>query len=679
MPRSRKRHHSRSRSKTRSRSHSPPERVPDKIKKPISNEKDGKRRRLDEAVDSPLQKRSVSENLKARFWSLAGADDLPTMLGLTSLTKHIFSSSDLDTIQRVEDVQEPATTSSEEPEASSRNLTQNDNEKAMEVDTSVEVVGNDKEGKSISESDIVDDKKDKLMSTPKKGLTPRQLEKLLESEKKKQQKIREREEREKQKQDEKAKILAEKQKLKEQKEAERQKILEEKQKQLELKQKEKEQKEEQKRKEREEKEEQKKREREEKELKRKEKEELEKKIEEKNKEKQQKSVALFVNFFKKSEPEGKENKSETTNYSNFMPFAVKSDMRLPPARRNPLSIEDKHKLDLALENKTENILYLQELKNGKICIGKSTKTWPYEDSTDEVMIVEEDKALGEKICDTTSEVRKMKAKFLHFVENRRPAYFGTWRKNSKFIKPRKPFEQDTEYFNYEEDSDDDWEEEEQGESLDISGDEEEKDTENDENDYEIDNDLFVPHGHLSDDEIDDEEGARLSPESLKQKLKLLKDEFDVDIKSKTHKLKPRSVGAVWMNKQGDNIDGPIYRYLSPFLDIFDEAKRIIKRSEIFASPTEKKKVKLSELPAEHIPHFLKIIHGNVNKKIKVVEEFLTFMTNSGHNVDVSKACLTRFIKKSAQYKRGAADGPMKNKFGWFVKDDVKEKYNVNLD
>lgn len=37
----------------------------------------------------------------------------------------------------------------------------------------------------------------------------------------------------------------------------------------------------------------------------------------------------------------------------------------------------------------------------------------------------------------------MKAKFLHFHQNYRPAYYGTWRKSSKYIKPRKPLAQDT--------------------------------------------------------------------------------------------------------------------------------------------------------------------------------------------------------------------------------------------
>jgi chromatin assembly factor 1 subunit A len=52
-------------------------------------------------------------------------------------------------------------------------------------------------------------------------------------------------------------------------------------------------------------------------------------------------------------------------------------------------------------------------------------------------------------------------------------------------------------FDYEVDSDEEWEEEEPGESLHGSDDDKESD---DGEDYEVDNDLFVPHGYLSDEE-----------------------------------------------------------------------------------------------------------------------------------------------------------------------------------
>lgn len=51
-------------------------------------------------------------------------------------------------------------------------------------------------------------------------------------------------------------------------------------------------------------------------------------------------------------------------------------------------------------------------------------------------------------------------------------------------------------FDYEVDSDDEWEEEEPGESLRGSDDEKDKDEEDpDENDYDVDNEFMVPHGY----------------------------------------------------------------------------------------------------------------------------------------------------------------------------------------
>lgn len=58
-------------------------------------------------------------------------------------------------------------------------------------------------------------------------------------------------------------------------------------------------------------------------------------------------------------------------------------------------------------------------------------------------------------------------------------------------------------FNYEIDSDDEWEDEpEDAESVENSGDEEEEPLDDDEDDG-----FFVPHGHLSDEELDEDDRA----------------------------------------------------------------------------------------------------------------------------------------------------------------------------
>lgn len=41
-----------------------------------------------------------------------------------------------------------------------------------------------------------------------------------------------------------------------------------------------------------------------------------------------------------------------------------------------------------------------------------------------------------------AEKKQHRAKLLQFHENRRPPYWGTWRKKSKFVRPRAPLNQD---------------------------------------------------------------------------------------------------------------------------------------------------------------------------------------------------------------------------------------------
>ncbi|KAL1509509.1 hypothetical protein ABEB36_004226 [Hypothenemus hampei] len=630
MPRSRKRHHSRSRSKSRSRSHSK-DRNYERVRKQSPHEKDGKRRRLDDIVDSP-HKRSIS--------------------GI-----EFEDNEQLD--QSTATIDKPFAMTSEEVEGEkSGKIIAIEDEHDNAIDANFTNI--DPNSMPVCYIKIENINSTMLLQTPKKHLTPKKMQKQLESEKKRLQKQKEKEERERQRQEEKAKIIAEKQKLKEQKEAEKQKVLEEKQKQLELKRKEREEKE-QKRKEKEEVEAQKRKEKELEKLKKQQ--ELDEKNKEKQKveEKKQKIAALFKNFFKKNDTDEAESKVEKIYQSVFMPFEIKSDMKLAPLRRSPLTEDELNYLDSILETQTDTT-YLKDLKSGKFKPGHSAKTWPYEEEAD-VTIIEDDKQLGEIICENTTGVRKMKAKFLFFHENRRPPYYGTWRKKSKCIKPRKPLIEDIEHFNYEEDSDDDWEEEEQGESLDVSGDDDEKDITNTEDDYEVDNEFFVPHGHLSDDEIDNEENARLSPDAVKQKLKLLKDEFEEDIKSKTNKLKSRSIGCVWLTKQG-KIDDALSRYLQPFAMIVNGHIEINKGFN-FVSP-EKKKLPPALLPEEHMKDFLKVIEGNVHRKKIVVEEFLKVMADNGTPLNLSKANLFKLLKNVATYSSSSKC--------WLVNDDLKKKY-----
>lgn len=513
--------------------------------------------------------------------------------------------------------------------------------------------------------------------TPKKAMSPKHVQKKLLSEQKRQQKEKEREEREKKKQEEKE----EKQRQKDEK-------LKQKLEKEEQKKKEREEKEEQKRKEREEKEELKKKEREEKEQKRKEKElreeqkrkekEQEKlkkqqELDEKNKEKQkveeqkQKAAAAFVNFFVPLKVGSSEEDKNVPVIANFKPFELKSDMRLAPNTRNCLNEEEKEKLIKHIDNQDSTEKYLSDIKN-KSQVRKSGKTWPYDENSDDIVIVE-DVNLGQSICAENPKTTKLRAKLLQFHDTIRPAYYGTWSKRSKVIRPRKPLAQELELFDYEVDSGEEWEEEEQGESITGSDNEEKEEVEDD---YEVDNDVFVPHGHLSDDEIDDEEDKKLSPESHKAKLKLLKNEFDEEMKSKTQKIKPRVLGLYWMNNNAEKIDDLIHKHLQPFSIITNCPILIPKRKKFQVEKNTK-----NNFDSKLIPEFIKFVHLNQSKQKQIANDFISYITTKDSNADLSKRAVLKKLKNLASWTK-CPEGALSGKQCWYVHAEIRKKYENEI-
>lgn len=109
----------------------------------------------------------------------------------------------------------------------------------------------------------------------------------------------------------------------------------------------------------------------------------------------------------------------------------------------------------------------------------------------------------------------LRARLFQYHEDIRPPYYGTWQRKSRKISGRRPFAQDDDIFDYEVDSEAEWDIGGPGESLkgDDSDDEEELD------EYEIDMQTFVPHGYVSDDEMEvhsDQEEAPSANQSLEE-------------------------------------------------------------------------------------------------------------------------------------------------------------------
>uniref|UniRef100_A0ACD5ZUQ7 Uncharacterized protein n=1 Tax=Avena sativa TaxID=4498 RepID=A0ACD5ZUQ7_AVESA len=97
--------------------------------------------------------------------------------------------------------------------------------------------------------------------------------------------------------------------------------------------------------------------------------------------------------------------------------------------------------------------------------------------------------------------RLIKRKLLQFAKSNRPAYYGTWRKKSTVVGPKCPLKMDPD-LDYEIDSDDEWEEEDPGESLSDCEKDADEVVEEDSKitDEEEEDSFVVPDGYLSDNE-----------------------------------------------------------------------------------------------------------------------------------------------------------------------------------
>lgn len=275
------------------------------------------------------------------------------------------------------------------------------------------------------------------------------------------------------------------------------------------------------------------------------------------------------------------------------------------------------------------------------------------------------------------------------------------------------------HFDYECDSDDEWEEEEPGESL--HGSDDEKDRESDDDEYDIDNQFFVPHGHLSDEEIggagdaddDDEDeddddldegGSKTrgigieiddnSPAVQKAKLKIIQQQFANEMKKKTEKIKPRLVGCVWRQRNGappESCPSVIWEMLCARAMVFDGTSVRLQRPEPVPVPdtpseTTGETVRIrARLTDDDVADLIRLVHGNTINRSFMQSEFLahlerkhaTTSTQTGAPVKphlISKAALLQKIQELARYRACPDEGEMIGKFCWYVDAESRAKY-----
>ncbi|XP_031204536.1 chromatin assembly factor 1 subunit A isoform X1 [Mastomys coucha] len=342
---------------------------------------------------------------------------------------------------------------------------------------------------------------------------------------------------------------------------------------------------------------------------------LEAKLEEKRKKEEEKRLreeekrikaekAEITRFFQKPKtPQAP--KTLAGSCGKFAPFEIKEHMVLAPRSRAALDQDLCDQLDQLLQQQSVASSFLSDLKSRlPLRLGPTQVCGHDTDMDRDVVIVESSKVDG------VPERKKFgRMKLLQFSENHRPAYWGTWNKKTAVIRPRNPWAQDKNLLDYEVDSDDEWEEEEPGESLSHSEGDEDDDVGEDEDE---DDGFFVPHGYLSEDEGVTEECA--DPENHKVRQKLKAKEWDELLaKGKRFRvLQPVQVGCVWA-AEAANCTGSDLKLLQQFTACLLDV----------ASPDEPEpRASRREKRDQHIlAQLLPLLHGNVNGSKVIIREF----------------------------------------------------------
>ncbi|EDV92135.1 chromatin assembly factor 1 subunit A-B [Drosophila grimshawi] len=335
----------------------------------------------------------------------------------------------------------------------------------------------------------------------------------------------------------------------------------------------------------------------------------------------------------------------------FRPFQVKDDMIVAPVIRGTLPSDTRQLLDSlfhdddqldegdANESITRGQLYLSELSLGrhKPLRGKRDarldRCAKDEEEDDDVQVIDDLATAGTPIVVERPKQRPWtRAKYLQFADNRRPPYYGTWRKRSQLISARRPLGQDKVHFDYEVDSDCEWEEEEPGESLSASEDEKERESEEEsEEEY---NEWFVPHGHLSEEELqnDGELDDGNTREAQKAKLQVLQQEFAQEMKKQTKNIKPRVLGPVWLDDNGNKSQlcpavfiQTINMYACWQLKPLTLEPPPEPAHEEEAPEEAKAKPSIMQLDEPLLQQLVRLVHGNSKSKAFLISEYLEYL------------------------------------------------------
>ncbi|XP_066552318.1 chromatin assembly factor 1 subunit A [Amia ocellicauda] len=352
----------------------------------------------------------------------------------------------------------------------------------------------------------------------------------------------------------------------------------------------------------------------------------------------------------------------------FAPFEIKENMVLAPLTRVQCDEEVLERLDVFLVKPDDSLdsrrdwLHRQHRRSGPT-LPRETKAA----SSECVVLVD-----GPGPAAGPDRAQCGRLKLLQFHENYRPAYWGTWSKKSQHISPRCPLRQDKDLLDYELDSDEEWEEEEPGESLSHSeGEEEEEGGEGVEagDDDEDDDGFFVPHGYLSEGEGASEPEEATDPENQKVRARLKAREWD-ELQAKGKKfrvLEPVVIGCVWEG-QGSEV-----RTLQQHAVCLLEALPRDEGGTPDASAREKRDDQI-------LSQILPLLHGNVHSSKIIITEFQEFCRHRpptqplspepGSSSPPTRYRLKRLISDSAVYEKR----PLFRRCCWYVNQEVLSRF-----
>lgn len=243
---------------------------------------------------------------------------------------------------------------------------------------------------------------------------------------------------------------------------------------------------------------------------------------------------------------------------------------------------------------------------------------------------------------------KMKMKLLQFHEDVRPPYYGTFTKHCLQLSGRRPFSSASDVFDYEYDSEAEWDPEdaEAGDACDSGADDDREEGADGEDDQVDEDNWLVPHGYLSEDEgLADGEGKPLTEEERAERLERLRAAGDGAHPKSARPAKPFSYGCLW------DADATAHLQLGRFslqalVPTPINPLEMVEATKVTecASPTKKddgaavSESKVSRFPDALMPELLRLVHGSAAGLEKLVADFCA------NHTSVTKAAVTRVLK-----------------------------------